>query len=730
MNRFFITLFALFGAIRSFGQVHEQLSPLNVNVELQKNNQKVYPGIFVYEVDTLSLPIQDDFSRSKFRKYNATPTDANVTDSVFYLLEQGGAPMPVGTTFMTDPTQYITFDTLPDGSDTLYFADLPYQVVTVYDLTQYPIVGMTDTVYPCYNIIDTAYLPTSPDTIGTTCDYTQDSVYVYFVASIDQTSAVWLDTYAYHNYRFGVNPPTLGVATFDGFDENGFPYDFTIPTSEGVGDVLTSKPINLGTHTPADSIYLSFFYQPEGYGESPEGEDSLILEVNYPALGSNTWAHVWSVPGTALQDFKQVLIPFTNPAWFTNGFRFRFKNRAVLSGSIDHWHLDYVYLNQFRSAVDTNRDDVAFRYQALTLLKNNYVSMPLTHYAMNPAGNMRDSISVLQRNNNVGGRLVGFNWMYLYHEGVLIDSVENPATPSIPGLTNFKTNFDVGLAGIVYDTALIDSCAEKWDIEFVHQTTPDECRSNDTMRFSQVFSNYYAYDDGSAESAYGPIGANSQLAYKFTLAKPDQLYGIAIHFSPNVNDVEGNTFFLTVWNDAGSGGTPGSILYQETVVSSVIYENAHNKFHVYPFSTPLNVSGNIYIGWKQAGLDKLNVGFDMNNNTQSKIYYEVGTGWLNTSFKGSLMMRPVFNNCETDYVSVQEEVSPVNAVSIYPNPANDVVNIKSAEPVEEVSLFDISGKYISMYTTNVFSVRDMAKGMYLVRVKTQLGVTSHRLVID
>ncbi|HYG49278.1 MAG TPA: hypothetical protein VD905_00170, partial [Flavobacteriales bacterium] len=510
MNRFCLTLYALLMAMLSFGQLHEQLSPLNANVELQQNKKKVYPGIFVYEVDTLGLPIQDDFSTNKFRQYNAAPGDANVTDSVFYLLEQGGTPMPVGTSFMTDPTQIITIDTTAAGNDTIYFSDLPYQVVTVYDLTQYPIIGTTDTVYPCYNIIDTAYLPSDvSDTIATTCDLVQDSVYVYFVASIDQTSAIWLDSYAYHNYRFSVSPPTLGVATFDGFDENGYPYDFSLPGSEGYADLLTSKPIDLGAHSPADSVYLSFFYQPEGYGETPEGEDSLILEINYPAMGPNTWEHVWSVPGGALQNFKQVLIPFTKPAWYTKGFRFRFKNYAVLSGSIDHWHLDYVYLNQFRTAVDTNRDDVAFVYQGSTLLDNNYLSMPLSHYATDPVGFMRDTVSVFQRNNNVGARLVGFNNMFVSHEGTLLYTVNNPATPSIAGLTNFKTQFNVALAGVVYDTSLVDSCAERYDVEFVHQTTPDDCRSNDTMRFSQVFSNYYAYDDGSAESAYGPIGTNA-----------------------------------------------------------------------------------------------------------------------------------------------------------------------------------------------------------------------------
>src|SRR6185369_6365580 len=103
------------------------------------------------------------------------------------------------------------------------------------------------------------------------------------------------------------------------------------------------------------------------------------------------WVHVWAVPGSPLADFKQVMIPITNPLFFNAEFKIQFKNHCIISGSIDHWHLDYVYLNQFRTAADTNRDDVAFRYEGMTLLNNSYLSMPLTHYATNPVGLMRDT---------------------------------------------------------------------------------------------------------------------------------------------------------------------------------------------------------------------------------------------------------------------------------------------------------------------------------------------------
>src|SRR5690606_37405864 len=78
----------------------------------------------------------------------------------------------------------------------------------------------------------------------------------------------WEDNYVYINSNYAVNPISYGVATFDGLDSTGYPYNFNNPTSHGVADYLTSKPIDLSSVT--DSVYLSFFFQPQGNGNRPE----------------------------------------------------------------------------------------------------------------------------------------------------------------------------------------------------------------------------------------------------------------------------------------------------------------------------------------------------------------------------------------------------------------------------------------------------------------------------
>ncbi|MEZ4758373.1 MAG: hypothetical protein R2810_01110 [Flavobacteriales bacterium] len=72
----------------------------------------------------------------------------------------------------------------------------------------------------------------------------------------------WEDDYAYISRTYPVDPPTIGVATFDGLDRTGFPYPVRCrPTAYGLADRLTSVPIGL-SYQVSDSVYLSFFHQP------------------------------------------------------------------------------------------------------------------------------------------------------------------------------------------------------------------------------------------------------------------------------------------------------------------------------------------------------------------------------------------------------------------------------------------------------------------------------------
>ena len=93
----------------------------------------------------------------------------------------------------------------------------------------------------------------------------------------------WLNNQVYVNNHFPFRPPTINVATFDGLDSKGSPYNKTINKDfSGPGDSLISQPINLkdsagSFYAISDSMVFSFFYQTNGLGYHLNGEDSLKL---------------------------------------------------------------------------------------------------------------------------------------------------------------------------------------------------------------------------------------------------------------------------------------------------------------------------------------------------------------------------------------------------------------------------------------------------------------------
>lgn len=98
-------------------------------------------------------------------------------------------------------------------------------------------------------------------------------------------AAKWQNRNVLINSGFPTFPVNFNAATFDVLDETGKVYS-RASTSPFVADSLLSNEINLVDEngdrlSPADSLYFSFYYQPQGKGDAPETTDSLVLMFAY-----------------------------------------------------------------------------------------------------------------------------------------------------------------------------------------------------------------------------------------------------------------------------------------------------------------------------------------------------------------------------------------------------------------------------------------------------------------
>jgi hypothetical protein len=293
---------------------------------------------------------------------------------------------------------------------------------------------------------------------------------------------------------------------------------------------------------------------------------------------------------------------------------------------------------------------------------------------------------------------------------------------NVPNLSFFDMVYDFG-SNFTLDKSINDTFVDfKYRFYLATNTTPERLSENDTIYHHQTFQNYYSYDDGSAEAGYGVIGNGVEIAYRFSIldgVQSDTLRSIKIHFSPTVNDVSTDPFFLQIWDD--SLGAPGNLIYTSDDINFPEiyypqYNSGLNGFFEYQLPSLITVSDTFYIGWKQITSSRLNIGFDKNVNRRFDIFYNLGSGFQNTIFEGSLMMRPVFISDMDNFVGIDEHHFLKSNVSLFPNPADEIVNISNND-VSEIIIYDLNSRVIfrsNMLNDFTFNVKDFYNGIYLV----------------
>lgn len=732
----------------SFGAyTQDGVSPITANPDLfgkekpmLKSLANSFDSTVIYVTDTLTLPFFDDFSRNNFQKYDAEVGDAGLTDTLFYKMLQtdGVTPVNVDLELTEVKTYRSTYDPVLDTTILLYYDSTVflYDDLSVYEPNYTSTYG-----YPPFFVYDTLDGSGNPvDTIWVTNpEYTQDSARV-FVKQINEPTKLWLNEQAYHNYRFAVNPWSLGVVTFDGLDEFGYPYNFSGFANQE-NDVLLAKPIDMSGYAPNDSVYFSFLYQKEGFGEKPEAADSLFLDFYSPV--TQTWKRVWRTEGGSNPDFKVAHIPILNPEYFNLGFQFRFVNFSSPTGALDHFHIDFVNLRTSSGYQDTLFKDFAMVYPITTLL-DDYTSVPWKHFRENPTGKMSSSVEITVRNgselteNNQNGEV------NIYHEGTLEGTFVLNASSLSGGDINYAPrtvyeSFHDFSTGYVYDHTLANDTSAYFEYEGIATAQFPNNPINDTTFGQQIFENYYSYDDGTAERAYGVTGVQGLLAVRFDAYQADSLIGIKVHFVPSVEDVSNNLFLLTVWGD--NNGKPGNVIYEDEFFypRQPIYTQGRNEFYTYVFKDTMKVAVDevFYVGMRQIDEERLNIGFDMNTNSSDKIFWSVDTGanWYTTSYEGSVMIRPIVSS-KMDYTLGIEthEIAEIDYdFTLYPNPSNTIVNI-TTDNVTETSVFqvlDLNGRKVGQFLgMESFQVHTLKGGVYLVnRIENNQVVKVKKLVV-
>ncbi|MEI6577020.1 MAG: T9SS type A sorting domain-containing protein [Bacteroidota bacterium] len=582
---------------------------------------------------------------------------------------------------------------------------------------------------------------------------------------------LWMNNNVLINNNYPIFPATQGVATFDALTDSGTLYS-QASAFPFIADTLTSHYIDLSTYSPGDSVYFSFVYQPQGRGNYPNSRDSLVLEfleqyhssylidttvTPHDTTFYDSWQRIWSASGLPLDSFytangqrwnQQVMIPLKNSIWFRNDFQFRFYNYASLASAnipswrsnCDQWNLDEVRLDAGRTKNDTLFSDMTFVNPAPSLLKK-YTSMPYWQFAVNPAAEMQDSVEILISNTGSTTLVCHYKFHVDDASGTNVYSYDggnwNLQPFYVSGYQTHKPHRWPNFASFNYPVSASDSSSftVTHTIERIG-ATQEFNKQNDTLRLTQHFFNYYAYDDGSPEAGYGLSPKGAMLAYRFNLQKADTLRGVKMFFNRVIDEANQRNFALTAWAD--NAGVPGSIIYQNLHLLKPLYTDSLNHFANYLFDSesPLVLDKDhltFYVGWVQQSDDNLNVGFDRNSDASDAILYNIDGSWKKTDFSGALMIRPmlgpkVIASGKTGNPSAQK-------LKIIPNPANGLFYVELPElpampagvsHVFELNIYTITGDKIATFPYQMqYDVSGLQSGVYIVRLNTTDGYLTY-----
>ncbi len=556
----------------------------------------------------------------------------------------------------------------------------------------------------------------------------------------------WCDDATFVNHTLSINPPTVGVVTLDGLDGSGSPYNLS-----GTGDTLTSKAFYMGTYTATDQVYLSFYYQPKGYGDRPETADSLILEFKDVDDNWIVYSKKEGIPDSIPEfqspdfEFNAVLIP---DSYYYDGFQFRFRNITSGKGQVDIWHLDYIRLTA-NITPTTNFSDVAFTEDPGTFL-SSYTAMPWRQYQGFESSETKDGYTLTLFNHfpdiqEIQNRIVTIRETKTNTQVLSTNFLTDAGAPIPLG------NVDPGIhiqADKILDAASYGNFVNDMsslfngEDELLFETTYTYTQTgedpafpasiaNNTIKRHTVFSDYFAYDDGTAESNVKAQNPGTDIAVKFTMNIPDSLRAIQMHIPHVAGDATTQLFNIKVYQDLDAepvyeANFQSPVYVDEFVASDTLqglttYVLKNNLGEPAPIFLP---AGDFYIGWEQVtDTDTpIPIGFDRNNiNNSANNFFNAGGGWepFPNTLQGAIMIRPVVGETEIFSTSTSD-LEASTYFDIYPNPANEIIIFSTLNGQSfdgGIEIFDVAGRRVWSSTFQEFiPVVDFNTGIYFIQL--------------
>lgn len=496
--------------------------------------------------------------------------------------------------------------------------------------------------------------------------------------------------------------------------------------TETFANMPTGTVIELVAPVDNTSFFIDFCPTNPGAGPYPSGTNDgyvTILDANNP--GANNL-------GTGNDGCTNVDVPRYGPPVFTFV--------ATTAGTY------YLYLTEYVSGGNdpcfgSNGSNSAYIAEITTTLPQAVdVALNSTIGFSKIPVFLKNAVNFTVNAINLGFNATTYNVTSSVYQ--LPGQASNFNTSATLSINDNDTVFNVATANV---SAL--SAAGNYRVQFVADANNDNIETNDTAfyDFKLTTDIYSRGTDAPSSSAISTTVPGETLGFLQPFAFNSNVLISEIYFEksnrgsqPVLDSVQ------AIILQTNANGKPGTLFYSSPMKLASTLSNGRVGIGIpSPVSLP---SGTYFIGFRNI-LDTSGIGVfticedNYEPNTLYVFAPSIGAGWLSLdSISGG---NPTFNFCMDIQVAEDPNVGinemRANDVFLYPNPANNKVNIvlqSSVASPSKVCIFNIAGKLLSETTLTAntqqttLDVTNFSNGIYIVEITNQTGKINKKLSIS
>lgn len=236
-------------------------------------------------------------------------------------------------------------------------------------------------------------------------------------------------------------------------------------------------------------------------------------------------------------------------------------------------------------------------------------------------------------------------------------------------------------------------------------------------------------DDVQFRSGFG-FSQNYYSSYRFywgvkfpaeKLAGRNYLNNVQVYVPTNNGSVAAGDYVLDVYQ--GTTPSASNKIYTKT---SHLTDANWNTVNV-GGSVAIDATKDLWVTFNTIGVQYSAAMADFCGDENGSYYSQDGTSWAlvsETGYEGTWMIKATTADQGNAGINTLSNVE----VALYPNPTTDVLNVV-AEGVQEISVVDVNGRVVmNEKNSNVINMAELANGVYFVRVITNNGVASQKIV--